>query len=92
MVRTFPEEKDYEHASFMADLWANFATYGTPTPKDDNGKFVGRTLQNSLDRYWSPATGKPGKYEYVRLADGAINFEEDKQYNERLKFWRNLLG
>lgn len=80
-------EKDKAMSRLLVDLWANFATYHDPTPKDPKGvSFVGDALQH-LEKPWSPSRPKEDELlDYVILKDGSIIIEEDKGFSRRMNF------
>ncbi|GAB0100707.1 hypothetical protein DMENIID0001_167900 [Sergentomyia squamirostris] len=79
------EEDDYVRKA-MVSLWVNFATYGNPTPTEEDVE---------LPR-WNPVGSFP--YNYLRI--GRYNQTENVSrismekglYDERLLFWRKIIS
>lgn len=89
-----PRDNDVAQSEMMLDLWVNFLRHRHPTPKIvsnyDTKKtgFVGDSLKD-LTQSWRPTT--KASLNYARLADGKINFDQDQEFDSRMKMWREFL-
>ena len=87
---------DQDMSEVMVDLWTNFATHHNPTPttgsKDGaSSRFAGQALGH-LTKPWEKATKKKKATNYVLLKDGDIVHEKDEAFEERMKFWRDVVS
>jgi len=84
----------------MVDLWANFAEYKNPTPKNKKkgssssgggSSFVGDSLA-SLTSPWHPVKVNPeGDISYVNLEGGEMSEFIDHSVHQRMRFWREKM-
>jgi hypothetical protein len=81
-----PDPRDEVMSRVMVDLWTNFAIYHEPTPKDEAGNFIGKSLVN-LERPWRRSKKKPnGLMDYIVLKDGKVSFKAEENVEARLKW------
>ena len=80
-------EEDESMSRFMVDLWANFATFHDPTPKDSAGDFIGDTLSH-LKKPWKRSKGGQKDGEDMAILNGAtIAYAKSEPFFSRIKFW-----
>ena len=83
---------DTATTSLMVDLWANFAEYGEPTPKDSDGDFIGSSL-SVLGEPWTHISAQVQEPYYATINQGTLSVDAiDTEFENRMDFWDQLLA
>ncbi len=89
-VSMLGSQADEDMSRVMVDLWANFATYRKPTPKYDDGAFVGEALAR-LEKPWRPAKlGVSDGTDMALLKNGGVAFEKQGTFQRRHEMWTEI--
>ena len=77
---------DEEMSKVMVDLWANFAIYRHPTPKEGD-TIVGHSLKNFNSPWRAADVNARG---FVKLENGRLKQDADEWAERRLALWKKF--